>query len=62
MSRAGTITVPPAAASILVVSSPMPVFPPVTMATLPVRFMPLITSLAVDFALKPEPIGYCNAP
>ncbi len=39
ISRAATITVAPAAASILVVSSPIPVLPPVTIAVLPVRSM-----------------------
>ncbi|MNT33876.1 hypothetical protein D3C72_1698240 [compost metagenome] len=56
-SLAGTITVAPAAASVFVVSKPIPVLPPVTIAILPVRSMPLITSVVVDLALKPEPSG-----
>jgi len=62
ISLAGTITLAPACASILVVSKPIPVLPPVTMAILPVRSMSFITSVEVDVALKPEPIGFCNAP
>ncbi|MNT09718.1 hypothetical protein D3C72_1445170 [compost metagenome] len=56
------MTVAPAPASVIVVSSPIPVFPPVTIAIFPLRLMPFITSLAVDVALKPEPKGFCNAP
>jgi len=29
---------------------------------LPLRSMPLITSAAVEDALKPDPIGFCNLP
>ena len=58
MSLAGTITVAPAAANTFVVSSPMPVLPPVTSAIFPERSMPVITSLAVDDPLNPEPIGF----
>src|SRR5690554_4505396 len=61
-SLAGTTTVAPAAASVLVVSSPMPVLPPVTIAIFPLRSMPWMTSSVVDVALNPEPIGCCNAP
>ena len=60
-SRAGTITVAPAPASVFVVSSPMPELPPVTIAIFPRRSMPLITSAAVDDALNPEPTGICRA-
>ncbi len=61
-SLAGTITVAPALASVLTVSNPIPVLPPVTMATFPVKSIPLITSVEVEFALKPDSTGFCNAP
>ncbi|MNL13383.1 hypothetical protein D3C87_1342890 [compost metagenome] len=61
-SLAGTITVAPALANVLVVSSPIPVFPPVTITIFPLRSIPLITSLVVDVASNPEPIGCCKSP
>src|SRR5258705_2046182 len=55
--RAGTITVAPAPARARVVSRPMPEYPPVTMATLPLRSMPRSVSRAVVVGPKPEWIG-----
>ena len=42
-----------------VTSRPRPAWPPVTMAFLPVKLMPTITSLAVEAAVKPLPSGCC---
>lgn len=56
-SRAGTMTRAPAAFSARTVSRPRPEYPPVTMAALPPRSMPAMTSAAVVAAPKPEPIG-----
>jgi hypothetical protein len=61
-SLAATITVAPALASVFTVSRPIPVPPPVTIAVLPLRSIPFITSLVVDVELNPEPIGFCKAP
>src|SRR4051812_26629663 len=55
--RAGTTTVAPDRARLSDVSRPRPEYPPVTMATRPVRSMPSRTSSAVLRAPNPEPIG-----
>jgi hypothetical protein len=62
LDRTGTITVAPAAASVLVVSKPVPEYPPVTIATFPLMSIPSITSADVERALNPDPSGFCNAP
>ena len=57
--RAGTTTCAPAFASALVVSRPRPEYPPVTIASLPVRSVPASTSSAVLSCPNPEPILCC---
>src|SRR5260221_14793061 len=53
------MTLAPAERSARVVSRPMPEEPPVTMAILPLKSRPRMTSLAVVEAPKPEPMGVC---
>ena len=59
-SRAGTITRAPAEESARVVSRPIPADPPVTMAVLPRRSWPRMTSAAVEDALKSDLMGACG--
>src|SRR5216683_3492356 len=53
------MTLAPAERSARVVSRPIPEEPPVTMAILPLKSRPRMTSLAVVEAPKPEPMGVC---
>ena len=62
MSLAETITKAPADTNVLVVFKPIPVLPPVTIAIFPVRSISFIISVAVDFALKPLPKAFYQAP
>ena len=57
VSRTARVTSAPAAASARAVSTPMPDAPPVTIARLPARSMPAITSAAVDWAPKGVVMG-----
>ena len=52
------ITFAPAKTNPLVVSRPMPEYPPVTIATLSERLISLRISDVSDFELKPEFIGF----
>ena len=61
LSRATTTTDAPASWRARTVSTPIPAWPPVTMATWPLRSMPSATSAAVEEAPNPEPSGRWGA-
>ena len=57
VSRTARVTAAPRRASVLAVSMPIPDAPPVTIARLPVKSTPSLTSSAVDWALNGVVIG-----